>query len=274
MLNLKSEREIALMREAGLVLWQAHEVAAGLVRPGVRTEEINDAVEAFFVANHVIPLFKGVPGKVPFPAATCISINDAVVHGIPGQRRLQDGDIVSIDIGAKLDGWCADAAVTWPVGRISPRKQRLLDVTEGALRLAIELIGKRRFWSEIAGEIERFVKGAGFSVVEGLTGHGIGRAMWEPPEVPNYTTHAIADFELQPGLVMAIEPMVNMGAKDVALLEDYWTIVTQDGQPSAHFEHTVAITKDGPLVLTAGPDGQGWGMRSHAAAPREAGAGS
>jgi methionyl aminopeptidase len=258
--QLKSDREIGLMREAGLVLWQAHQVAAGVIKPGVTTAAINDAVEAFFVTNHVTPLFKGVPGKVPFPAATCVSVNDEVVHGIPGRHRLREGDIVSIDIGARLDGWCADAAMTYPVGRINPKRQRLLTVTEDALRLAIELMGQRQRWSEVAREIERFIKDAGFAVVEGLSGHGIGREMWEEPQAPNYFDASMPDFALEPGLVIAVEPMVAMGKKDVWLLQDHWTIATQDGLPSAHFEHTIAITRDGPLVLTAGPDGEGWAM--------------
>jgi methionyl aminopeptidase len=258
--RLKSDHEIALMRQAGLVLWQAHQVAAGQVKPGVTTAEINEAVEGFFAAHHVTPLFKGVPGKVPFPAATCVSVNDEVVHGIPGPRRLREGDIVSIDIGAKLAGWCADAAVTYPVGRVRPRVQQLLAVTEGALQLAIELTGKRQLWSQVAREMAEYVRSAGFSVVEGLSGHGIGREMWEEPQVLNYFAPDMPDFALEPGLVIAIEPMVNMGKKDVWILPDYWTIATQDGRPSAHFEHTVAITRAGPLVLTAGPDGQAWAM--------------
>jgi methionyl aminopeptidase len=260
---LKSEKDIAQMRRAGLLVWQAHQVAAELVRPGVTTAEIDAAVEKFIAANKAIPLFKGVPGKVPFPAVTCISVNEQVVHGIPGSRRLKEGDIVSIDIGCKLNGWCGDAAVTRPVGKIDAKKQRLLDVTEGMLRLAIELIPKRKLWSQVAREMEQYVKNAGFSVVEGLVGHGIGRDMWENPQVPNYYTleyEALGDFELKPGLVIAVEPMVNMGRKQVRMLSDHWTIVTEDKKPSAHFEHTIAITKQGSLVLTAGPDGKAWAM--------------
>lgn len=264
MLRMKTEKDIARMREAGLLVWQAHQLAAEMAKPGVSTGEMNEAVEEFLEKNHALPLFKGVPsatGNVPFPAAACISVNEEIVHGIPGKRRLQEGDIVSIDIGCKLDGWCGDAAVTVPVGTIEPEVQRLLDVTEGALKLAIELIPQRRMWSEIAWEIEQFVKGAGFSVVEGLVGHGIGRELWEtPPQLPNYFTRQIADFPLKPGLVIAIEPMVNMGKKTLNFLPDHWTIATKDGKPSAHFEHTVAITKNGPFVLTAGPDGKAWAI--------------
>lgn len=259
----KSEKEIMLMRKAGLLVWEAHQVAAKLVKPGVTTAEINAAVEAFIADNKAIALFKGVPGKVPFPAAACISVNDEVVHGIPGPRRLEEGDIVSIDIGCKLDGWCGDAAVTHAVGKIMPEDQELLDVTEGTLKLAIRLISKYERWSQIAKEMEHFVKQASFSVVQGLVGHGIGRELWESPQVPNYFTREyerIGDFFLKPGLVIAVEPMVCLGSNRLKTLPDGWTIVTQDGLPSAHFEHTIAITEQGPQVLTAGPDGRGWAI--------------
>jgi len=260
---LKSDKEIAYMRQAGLLTWQAHQVAAELVRPGVTTAEIDAAVEKFIAEHRAIPLFKGVPGKVPFPAVACISVNDQIVHGIPGERRLKEGDIVSIDIGVKLNGWCGDAAVTYPVGKIDAKTQRLLDVTEGALHLAIELIPKYKRWSQVAKEIEAYIKDAHFSVLEGLVGHGIGREMWEDPQVPNYFTRqyeSFGDFELKPGVVIAVEPMVNMGSRKFKVLPDHWTIATLDGLPSAHFEHTIAITKKGLQVLTAGPDGQAWAV--------------
>jgi len=248
------------MRRAGLAVWQAHQAAAPLVRPGVTTAEIDAAVDAALAAAGAAPLFKGVPGKVPFPAATCISINEAVVHGIPGPRRLREGDVVSIDVGARIAGWCGDAAITYPVGAVDPEHARLLAVTEEALRLALSLLAVKRRWREVAREIEGFVRGVGFSVVENLVGHGIGRNLWEPPEVPNSWTGMRRDFELRPGLTIAIEPMVNVGTKEVRTLADGWTVVAADGRPSAHFEHTVAITRDGPQILTSGPDGEGWGL--------------
>jgi methionyl aminopeptidase len=261
---LKTEKDIAKMRQAGLIVWGAHQVAASLVKPGVTTAEIDAAVEKFIDESGATPLFKGVPGKVPFPAVACISVNEQLVHGIPGSRRLKEGDIVSIDIGCRLNGWCGDAAVTHPVGKVEPKVQRLLDVTEGTLSLAIELIPKRKMWSQVAKELEAYVKDTGFSVVEGLVGHSIGREMWESPQVPNYLTHqyeVLGDFELKPGVVIAVEPMVNMGTKQVKVLSDHWTIATADGKPSAHFEHTLAITKKGLQVLTAGPDGKAWAVR-------------
>jgi methionyl aminopeptidase len=257
--EIKSGRDIELMRQAGLLVWEAHQLAASMVRPGVTTAAINAAVDGLFKDRHAIPLFKGVPGKVPFPAATCISINEEVVHGIPGPRKLAEGDIVSVDVGCKLNAWCGDAAATYAVGRIAPEVQRLLDVTRGVLDVSIELMGKRAWWSEVAIEMERYVKRSGFSVVESFVGHGIGREMHEDPQVPNFVSDQLrrgGDFRLVPGLVIAVEPMVNMGTKRVRTRPDHWTQVTADGRPSAHFEHTVAITSSGSYVLTAGPHHQ------------------
>jgi methionyl aminopeptidase len=247
------------MRRAGLLVWQAHQVARPLVKPGATTAEIDQAIERFFAEHNAVPLFKGVQGKVPFPAVTCISVNEEVVHGIPGPRRLVEGDVVSIDTGCKLDGWCGDAAVTRPVGRIGPEIQRLLDVTKGTLDLAIKLMKTKNRWSEVATEMEKYVRDAGFHVVETFVGHGIGREMHEEPQVPNFCSKQLrknGDFDLRPGLVIAIEPMVNVGTGKVVGLSDHWTQVTKDGRPSAHFEHTVAMTKDGPVALTAGPNGE------------------
>lgn len=263
MLTLRSTREIGLMRKAGLLVWEAHQRAAKLVRPGVTTAEIDAAIDGLFAQRGAVPLFKGVPGKVPFPAATCISVNEEVVHGIPGRRVLKEGDIVSIDTGCKLDGWCGDSAVTHPVGRVSPEVHKLLVVTEGVLRLAIEEMGRRSYWSEVAEEMADYVRGHGLSVVECFVGHGIGREMHEDPQVPNFVNEQFRrrhDFRLEPGLVLAVEPMVNLGTKRVRALPDHWTQSTQDGKPSAHFEHTIAITKEGPEILTAGPEGVTWWM--------------
>ncbi len=227
-----------------------------MVRPGVTTGEIDAAVEEFFQQRNAVPLFKGVPGRVPFPAVTCMSVNEEVVHGIPGPRKLVEGDILSIDTGCKLDGWCGDAAVTLPVGKISPELQRLLDATRGALEVAIHQMGICSRWSEVAAAMEQHVKGFGFSVVEAFVGHGIGREMHEDPQVPNFVSDQLRrgnDFRLVPGLVIAVEPMVNMGTKRVRTQPDHWTQVTADGRPSAHFEHTIAMTESGPYVLTAGP---------------------
>jgi methionyl aminopeptidase len=222
----------------------------------VTTGEIDAAVDRFFESQGAVALFKGVPGKVPFPAACCISVNDEVVHGIPGPRVLREGDVISIDTGCSVGGWCGDAAITHPVGRVEPRVQELLDVTSGVLALAIQLMASRNRWSDVATEMAKYVRDHGFSVVENFVGHGIGRTMHEDPQVPNFCTPAFRrnhDFELEAGLVIAIEPMVNIGTKKVRLLADHWTQSTVDGLPSAHFEHTVAVTDGGPVVLTAAP---------------------
>lgn len=253
----KSLREIEMMRKAGLLVWEAHQLVVPLLRPGVTTAEIDAAIERFFQERGAIPLFKGVPGRVPFPAVTCISINEEVVHGIPGPRKLKEGDIVSIDTGCKLNGWCGDAAVTHPIGKISPEVQRLLEVTEGTLNLAIELMGKKSMWSQVAAEMDAYVKDHGLYVVESFVGHGIGREMHEDPQVPNFVSDQLrrgGDFRLSPGLVIAVEPMVNLGTKRVRTRPDHWTQATADGRASAHFEHTIALTEAGPYVLTAGPE--------------------
>lgn len=264
MVNLRSAREIALMRRAGLVVWGAHQVAAAAVRPGVTTREIDAAVDRFFAEHGAVALFKGVPGKVPFPAACCISVNDEVVHGIPGNRVLRAGDVVSIDTGCSVGGWCGDSAITHPVGEVSPDVRRLLDCTSGVLALAIRLMASRNRWSDVAEEMATYVRDHGFSVVENFVGHGIGRKMHEDPQVPNFCSPAFRrnhDFDLEPGLVIAVEPMVNMGTKKVRVLGDHWTQSTVDGLPSAHFEHTVAITESGPVVLTAPPaEGEALGV--------------
>jgi methionyl aminopeptidase len=250
---LKSGREIALMREAGRLVAQALAEAAKLAQPGVTTREIDAAIEALFQKAGAEPLFKGVPGKVPFPAVSCISVNEEVVHGIPGDRVLQPGDLVSIDTGCRLAGWCADSAWTYPVGQVDELGQRLMDAGRGVLELAIAECGRHNRWSEVAALMARFIQEAGFSTVEDFVGHGIGREMHEDPQVPNYVSKALTktDIKLEPGLVLAIEPMVNAGGKAARISkQDHWTVVTRDGKPSVHFEHTVAMTADGPLVLT------------------------
>jgi methionyl aminopeptidase len=260
MVHLKSTREIALMRRAGLAVWEAHQIAKRMVRPGVTTREIDNTIGAHFAKLGGEPLFKNYPnptrGKPPFPAVCCMSLNEAVVHGIPNDRPLKEGDILSLDTGVRLGGWCGDSAWTYPVGKIAPEVQRLLDATEGTLRLAIDLLKTKSYWSAIAREMATYVKDHGYSTVECFVGHGIGRDMHEDPQVPNFPSRSLrgsGDFRIEPGLVIAVEPMVNMGTKRVRMLADTWTQVTADNKPSAHFEHTIAITADGPSLLTVAP---------------------
>jgi methionyl aminopeptidase len=263
---LRSPREIAQMRKAGLLVWEAFQLVRGMVRPGVTTGQIDAVIAGFFAQHGAEPLFLNYPNSVeggpPFPAVTCISVNREVVHGIPGKRQLAEADIVSIDTGCRLGGWCGDAAATLPVGRVHPDTLRLMEVTRDVLHLAIDRVGRSKWWSEVAEEMQRFVRGAGFSVVEDFVGHGIGRKMHEEPQVPNFVKRGFRrgrhDFRLVPGLVIAVEPMVNFGSKEVRMAADQWTQVTADGRPSAHFEHTIALTESGPLVLTAGQNGESW----------------
>lgn len=254
MIRLKTSREIELMREAGRLVAEAHQIVRQAIQPGITTREIDRRVEALFEERGAHPLFKGYPGKTPYPAVTCISVNDEVVHGIPGDRVLETGDIVSVDTGCRINGWCGDSAWTYPVGKVNRERQKLLEVGEANLMLAISLVGEKKRWSEVAREMQKHVEEAGFSVVDMFVGHGIGQEMHEDPQVPGFVNPQVLkeDFELRPGLVLAIEPMVNAGRKLVSISKtDHWTVRTRDGKPSVHFEHTVAITEEGPQILTA-----------------------
>ena len=259
--ELRSPREIRKMRVAGLVVWQAHQAAAQILKPGVTTAEINQAYRETFESYSAEPLFLnygGVPNeRPPFPAETCISLNEEVVHGIPGPRVIEDGDVVSLDTGCRIGGWCGDAAVTHAVGDVSATDKKLLEVTNATLNLAIELMGTKTLWSDVCREMEALVKDNGFSVVEDMVGHGIGKNLHEAPQVPNYFTEewkAKEDFDLRPGVVLAVEPMVNVGVGEILYLDDDWTVITEDEKTSAHFEHTIAITKDEPIRLTGPPN--------------------
>ena len=260
--NRKSRREIEKMRVAGRIVWQAHRQAARRVVAGATTAEIDAVVDDVIANAGAEALFKGHhPPNAPtaFPAATCISVNDEVVHGIPGERKLEEGDVVSLDIGVRKDGWCGDAAVTHAVGEISTDRRTLLEVTEGALRIALEHMRPNIRWSRVAKRMQQHVRAAGLAVIEDLVGHGIGRQLWEPPQVANYVRPG-GDFRLRPGMVLAVEPMVTMESPEVKLMPDHWTFCSVDGRAAAHFEHTIAITQSGAEALTVGPDGEGWAI--------------
>jgi methionyl aminopeptidase len=256
--ELKSARELGLMRESGRLVVGALNICREMAKPGTKTIEIDRAVEAFYLQHNATPLFKGYPGRVPFPAVTCLSVNQEVVHGIPGPRELKDGDMLKVDTACRLNGWCADRAITIPIGTVRPERLRLLRVAEEVLQIAIDELPRRRWWSEVASRMQKHAEGNGFSVVTAYVGHGIGRQMHENPQVPNFVSRETRkhDFKLEPGLVLAIEPMVNMGTPEVNTLRDHWTVVTKDGLPSVHVEHTLAITADGVMVITADTEDQ------------------
>jgi methionyl aminopeptidase len=245
--DLKSRDEVAHIREASAVVHAVLVELAAAVRPGLATAALDDLARERTRALGAVPAFLGYRG---YPAAVCISVNDEIVHGIPSPRRLlAEGDIVGIDFGAVLDGFYGDAALSVGVGRIAPAAQRLLDVTRESLERAIAAAQPGRRLGDIGAAVQGFVEAEGFSVVRDFVGHGIGRHLHEPPHVPNYGTRGTGDL-LMPGMVLAIEPMVNAGGAGTTLLGDGWTAVTSDGALSAHFEHTVVITQDGPEILT------------------------
>jgi len=243
----KTRIELAQMREAGAVVAAVLAMLRDAVQPGVRTEELDKLAEAEARRLGAIPSFKGYHG---FPASICASVNDEVVHGIPGERALREGDIISLDFGAIYHHWHGDAAITVGVGRISPEAQRLLHVTEEALYQGIAQARAGRRLQSISRAIQEYVERAGFSVVRQYVGHGIGREMREQPQIPNYVDPRQPDPLLRPGMVIAIEPMVNVGGYETRVRDDGWSVVTADGSLSAHFEHTVAITDGEPEILT------------------------
>ncbi len=246
MISLKTAGEIEKMRQAGQAVAETLAGLRALVRPGVTTRELDRFAEDALRARGMRPAFKGYRG---YPASICASPNEVVVHGIPSARRLEEGDILSIDLGAEYEGYYGDAAVTLPVGSVSKEAERLLQVTEQALALGLEQARPGNRLHDISWAIQRCAEDAGYGVVRDYVGHGIGRAMHEDPQVPN-VGRAGSGPRLQAGMVLAIEPMVNAGTADVQLLEDGWTVVTADRRLSAHFEHTVAIREEGPDVLT------------------------
>ncbi len=247
MIVLKTTRELSLMKEACVISAGALKAAGAAVEPGVSTEEINRIAHNFIVKNGAIPTFKGYNG---YPAATCISINDEVIHGIPSKKRIiKAGDIVSIDVGATLNGYVGDNAATFAAGDISPEAQRLCDTTRESLYEGIKAAVAGGRIGDIGSTIQRYCEERGFSVVREFTGHGVGKQMHEDPSVPNFGTPG-RGVRLLPGMTIAIEPMINLGGAGIRQLPDGWTIKTRDGSLSAHFEHTIAITSNGPVILT------------------------
>jgi methionyl aminopeptidase len=250
MIIRKSAAEIDRMAEAGSVVARTHELIGEMIRPGVTTAELDRAAEEFIRSRGGVPTFLGYRGvRTPFPASICVSPNAMVVHGIPGELRLDDGDILSVDVGVTLGGFVADAAYTFPVGEISEEAQRLLDAGQAALAAGIEQARAGNRVGDISAAIQRTTEEAGFSVVRTLVGHGVGRSMHEEPQIPNFGEPGRGP-ELATGMTLAIEPMINAGRPEVVMEDDGWSISTADGSLSAHFEHTVAVTEEGPRILT------------------------
>jgi methionyl aminopeptidase len=248
MITVKSARELALMREAGRIVAEVLGRIKETVVPGVTTADLEAVADEIIVGKYgAIPSFKGYRG---FPGMVCASVNEEIVHGIPGQRTLRQGDIVSVDVGVIYKGYHGDSAITVAVGEIGTGSQRLMDVTAESLRIGIEAAQPGSWTTDISKAIQRYVESQGFSVVREYTGHGIGRKMHEEPQIPNYYDPRMGRARLRPGMTFALEPMVNAGGWRTRVLDDDWTVVTADGKRSAHFEHTVAVTKNGAKILT------------------------
>jgi methionyl aminopeptidase len=255
---LKSRSEIDQMRAAGRVVYQTLMRCREALKPGITTEALDQVALETFTSAGAEGLFKNYPtyeaGK-GFPGNTCISVNEEVVHGIPGPRTLREGDVVSVDCGLRLHGWCGDSAITVGVGPISPENQKLIRVAEETLQIAIDTVRPGLPWSAVARKMQAHVEDNGFACVREFVGHGIGRRMHEDPKVPNFTSREferVGDFYLQAGMVLAVEPMVIAGKADVVVLDDGWTVISKDSTPAAHVEHTLAVTPGGCEVLTNG----------------------
>jgi methionyl aminopeptidase len=252
MIVRKSEQELEVMARAGDIVAETLSLLRRHVRPGTTTGELDQIADEFIRSRAGVPTFKGYRGPYPYPASICTSPNDVVVHGIPDGYELKEGDVLSVDVGVTLDGFVADSAYTFAVGEVDEEAERLLEVCSAALDAGIEQAQAGGKLTDISHAVQRVTEDAGFSIVKSLVGHGVGRAMHEDPQIPNYGEPGRGPT-LAPGMTLAIEPMINAGGQDVVVRPDQWTIATADGSLSAHFEHTVAVTKDGPRILTAAP---------------------
>ncbi len=248
MIKIKTKEEIELMTKAGQIVGATHQYLKKYIKPGITTKELDSLAHDFIIKNGAIPSFKDYEG---FPASICTSINDEVVHGIPSNRVLKDGDIISIDIGACYKGYHGDSAWTYPVGNTSPEIQFLLKHTELSLYEGLKVIKDGARVGDVGYAISKYIKKYKLGVVKELVGHGVGKDLHEQPDVPNYGKRNTGPI-LKTGMVIAVEPMINLGTAQVYIKEDGWTIITGDGHPSAHFEHTVLVTRDGAKILTKG----------------------
>jgi methionyl aminopeptidase len=246
MISIKSEREIELLKKAGNIVYKTHQYLKPYLKPGITTKRLNELAEKYIISLGATPSFKGYEG---YPTTICTSVNDEVVHGIPSNYKLKDGDIIKIDIGACYQGYHGDSAWSYAIGNISEEISYLLKHTKESLFKGIEQVKPGNYIGDIGYAVEKYANEHNLSVIRELVGHGVGNSVHEDPDVPNYGMKHTGPM-LKEGMVIAIEPMLNLGTRRVAILDDDWTIVTQDGRPSAHFEHTVAVTKDGYLILT------------------------
>ncbi len=248
MITLKSRRELKLMREAGRIVAEVLARIRETVAPGVTTADLEAVASEIIIGKYdAIPSFKGYRG---FPGMVCASLNEEIVHGIPGPRVLNEGDIVSVDVGVIYNGYHGDAAITLPVGQVDAGSQRLMEVTQASLEVGIDAVAPGKWTTDISKAIQVYAEGQGYSVVREYTGHGIGRRMHEDPQIPNYFNPRTGRARLRPGMTFALEPMLCSGGWKTQVLEDNWTVVTADGKRSAHFEHTIAVTQNGPEILT------------------------
>lgn len=257
--TVKDAKEIDMMRIAGRINAEALAAAYAVIRPGAMTSDLEAAVVEVHRKHGVYSPFKNYPGPYPYPASTCVSVNEELVHGIPGKRKLKEGDIISIDCGTVCEGFVGDSAFSAPVGEISEQAMRLLEVTEQALYVGISKMIAGNHVGDVSSAIQKYVENRGFHVVREYTGHGVGRRMHEGPQVPNYGT-AGEGMKLREGLTIALEPMVLIGTDATQVLKDQWCVASADGSLTAHFEHSVAITKDGPYILTNLDDGKSPGQ--------------
>lgn len=253
-INLKTPDEIVIMREAGRINAEALAAAKAIIRPGITTADLNAAAEEVLKKHGCFSPFKNYPGPYPYPASTNVCINNELVHGIPGKRKLKEGDIVSVDCGTVYNGYVGDSAFSACVGMVSPEAKRLVETTEGALFAGIERMVAGNHLGDVSSAIQNYAESRGFYVTREYTGHGVGRAMHEGPQVPNYGTPG-RGLELRVGMTIALEPMLLVGTPATRVLPDQWTVSSADGSLTAHFEHTIAVTENGPLILTTQGDG-------------------
>lgn len=253
---IKSENELKIMREAGIINAEALKAAAEACIPGASTYDVNAAADKVLEKYHVVSAFKGVPGPIPYPASTCVSVNNILVHGIPSRNVvLKEGDIVSVDCGATLKGYVADSAFTINVGKVSDETMDLLKVTEGSLYEGILQMRPGNYAGDISAAIQAYAESRGFELTKDYTGHGVGRSMWEAPQVPNYGI-AGTGLKLRAGMTIAIEPMLLIGTEKTKVMKDGWSVSSANKKNTGHFEHSIAVTEDGPMILTLLENGE------------------